>query len=263
MTEGFGLGAATIAFIAVVLWTLARNKALYRKELPRIYELRDLLPNPFPSGAYFHNLDKSLAEWPQKRKQFRDIESDLQGLDWEAWAYLKTAVAPLLTVKHVTRGWHQLFDILNQAKAFNYLTRLGCTNVKFIPVSIVEGRQTPDLGADLETRKVLCEVKTINVSEIEACRRHNHGVGTSTDQLDDGFFRKLASDLAHATKQMVAYDGDSSTRRIAYVIVNFDDSLHEYGDRYRSRIDQFITLNVAPELEVVFDIKPPFGSALC
>jgi hypothetical protein len=53
----------------------------YRKELPRMHELRDLLSNPLPRVAFFHNLDKTLAEWPGKRKLFQDIENDLQGLD--------------------------------------------------------------------------------------------------------------------------------------------------------------------------------------
>jgi hypothetical protein len=98
---------------------------VYRKELSRIYELRDLLPNHLPPKAYFRDLDKTLAAWPQKRKQFQDIEGDLQGLDVAAWTYLKAQVAPLLTAKHETRGWQPLFDKLNQAKAFNYLVRMG------------------------------------------------------------------------------------------------------------------------------------------
>ncbi len=234
---------------------------MYRQELPRIYELRDLLPTPLPQAAYFHDLDETLVAWPQKRKQFQDIEGDLQCLDAAAWAYLKTEVAPLLISKHRTRGWQPLFDKLNQAKAFNYLTRIGYGNVHFIPESGVKGHQTPDLGAVAQKRKVLCEVKTINVSEIEALRRYNQGAGTSTDQLSDGFFTKLAFDLAQAKKQMLAYDSDSATRKIVYVIVNFDDSLHEYATLYERQIAQFIADNEMPELQIEFDIKPPFYSA--
>jgi hypothetical protein len=58
---------------------------MYRKELPRIYELRDLLPVSPPAGACFRDLDQSLAQIPQKLRQFRDIEQDLQGLDPAAW----------------------------------------------------------------------------------------------------------------------------------------------------------------------------------
>jgi hypothetical protein len=235
-----------------------KDNAMYRMELPRIYELRDLLQNPLPAGAYFRDLDRTLGEWPQKRMQFREIEGDLQGLDGAAWAYLKAELAPLLTAKHETRGWHALFDKLNQAKAFNHLSRAGYSDVHFIPESSVKGRQTPDLGAVARTQKVLCEVKTINISEIEACRRHDQGVGTSTDRLPNAFFTKLGSHLAQAKKQMLAYDPDSATKKIAYVIANFDDSLHEYADRYQVQIDQFMESNAVPELEVVFDVKSAF-----
>jgi hypothetical protein len=177
------------------------------------------------------------------------------------WAHLKAEIAPLLTAKHETRGWQQIFDKLNQAKAFNYLTSIGCTSIHFIPVSHVEGQQTPDLGAAEQTRKVLCEVKTINISENETCRRHKCGVGTVTDRLEDKFFDKLASSLAQAEKQMLAYDPDSAIKKIAYVVVNFDHSLHEYADRYRDQINQFVMGYAPHELEIVFDISPAFYSA--
>jgi hypothetical protein len=117
-----------------------------------------------------------------------------------------------------------------------------------------------NLGAVAEKRKLLSEAKTINISEIEACRRHNQGVGTVTDRLD-GFFRKLAWHLAQANKQMLAYDAARSTKKVAYVIANFDDHPHEYVDRYQVQIDQFMVSDAIPELEVVFDIKPAFYSA--
>ena len=52
----------------LTLWFLIRNKPACRKELLRIYELRDLLSNPLPPGAYFRDLDKTLAERPAEEK---------------------------------------------------------------------------------------------------------------------------------------------------------------------------------------------------
>jgi hypothetical protein len=60
---------------------------------------------------------------------------------------------------------------------------------------------------------------------------------------------------------MLAYNPDSAVRKIAYVIVNFDDSLHEYGDRYGSQIAEFMATNPISDLEVQLDIKPPFYAA--
>jgi len=231
---------------------------MYRKILPRIYELRDLLPLPAPPGAYFHDLDRTLAEIPQKLKQYRDIEADLQGLDPVAWTFLKSELQPLLTAKDPRRGWQSLFDKLNQAKAYSHLKGAGYCNIEFIPPSTVKGQQMPDLRAEREAVKALCEVKTINISEIESDRRHRGGVGSSSDRLDAGFFAKLQSDIEQAKKQMIAYDPDPKTKRLTYIVVKFDDALHEYSDAYRSQIDEFMaSANRASESEVIFDIDPP------
>ena len=60
---------------------------------------------------------------------------------------------------------------------------------------------------------------------------------------------------------MAAYDADNSIRRIVYIIVNFDDNLHQYDDDYSVQIDSFITANPMPQIEIVFHIKPPYYSA--
>ncbi len=231
---------------------------MYRRELPRIFELHDLIMPSSSPDAYFRNFEKSVSEIRQKLKQFWGIEGDLQGLDADAWIFLKSEVAPLLRVRHSTRGWQALFDKLNQAKAFNYLKSAAYRNVRFIPPSAVKGQQRPDLEAD----GVLCEVKTINASDVEADRRDSGGVGNVTGRLDEGFFRKLSSDLKKAKAQMVSYDASGNSKHIAYVIIDFDDHLHEYADRYQHQIDNFIAGDPVPGLKViVFDIKPPFHTA--
>ena len=61
---------------------------------------------------------------------------------------------------------------------------------------------------------------------------------------------------------MVTFCSDPDTRRIAYVIVDFDDSLHEYAQEYSKQIAAFIATQPVPGLNIVFDIKPPFYSAM-
>jgi hypothetical protein len=227
-----------------------------RDEFPRIFELRDLLPNPLPETIAFPSLDETSMRLPQKRKFLRDLEAELQGLDPSAWAALKVKLMPK---KHKTRVLEPLYDLLNEAKAYNYLKRIGCVNIYFIPAAAVTGKKTPDLGADAERRKVLCEVKTINRSDDEVHRASTGGVRTTKQQLDAGFFSKLKSDLEHAKKQMSAYD--NFARKIVYVIVNYDDHLHECGDLYGSQIAEFMANNPISDLEVEFDIKPPYYGA--
>jgi hypothetical protein len=183
-----GVAAALIVFGA--RWVFRRRPSVYRKELPRIYEPHDLGPNPDSTNFYFRNLDQSLADIPQKLKQFRDLERELQGLDPVAWTFLKSELEPLLTVKDPVRGWEALWNKLKQAKAYK---RSGYSHAAFNPPSVVKGKKTSDLEAGNGASKALCEVKTINMSEVEAERRLTGGVGTSEDQLNAAFLGKLGA----------------------------------------------------------------------
>jgi hypothetical protein len=151
---------------------------------------------------------------------------------------------------------------LNEAKGYNYLVRIGCTNVSSVSRSLVPGKKTPDLQGSLGATKVLCEVKTINISEDEAARRKSGAAGSTLADLPDGIFKKLKSDLDTAGRQMTTYCPATGVKRIAYVIVNYDDSLHEYAPEYSKQIAALIATNPVPELEIFFDIKPPYYSAM-
>jgi len=131
--------------------------------------------------------------------------------------------------------------------------------VHFIPVSSIKGKKTPDLGADdFEGRTLLCDVKTINISDNEVRRRQSGGVGTSSNRLDIGFLGKLKADLGYAKTQMLLFNSERKTRKIAFVIVNYDDNLHAYSDDYLPQIKQFLANNLPSDLEIQLDIKPPF-----
>jgi hypothetical protein len=233
----------------------------YRSELPRIYELADLLPDSARPDAYFRDLDERLTENPHRLQFHRELERELAGLDSVAWSFLKSEVQPLLEVKYPQRGWEPLFDRLNQAKAYNYLKRGAYEGVKFIPTSSRPGRKTPDLEASKSGRRVLCEVKTVNPSEVEVHRRASGGVGIVSDRLEPGFFRKLTSDLAEAKVQMTAFDARPDVRKLVYVIINFDDHSHEYADRYHRQIDGYFAEHPSVDLELISDWKAPFATA--
>ena len=232
-----------------------------RDELPRIFELRDLLPRSLPPTAYFQRFEESLAEFPPKKKIFRHLEVQLQQLDPIAWAHLKQKLQPLLTRKHPTRGWQSIFDTMNEAKAYAYLHGIGCTEVKFIPESSEKGRKTPDLEANLGNHKVLCEVKTINISDEEAQTRHDQLSRQIFATLPEGFFNKLRADLNRAKEQMDSVSISTDTKKFVYVTINFDDSLHEYAEAYREQIQFHILRNIDDGLDIFLDIKPPYYSA--
>jgi hypothetical protein len=232
-----------------------------RHELPRIYELRDSLANPSSQNTYFQDFENSIAAHPVKRKHFIHIEADLSGLDLVAWTYLKTEVAHLFERKDPKRGWQAAFDKLNQAKAYNHLGRLGCADVEFIPESTASGEKTPDLQGRLGTIRVLCEVETINPSDNEAIARGQIIARVIPGRLPDAFFRKLAATLTAAELQMDSYCPDTDVRRIVYVILNFDDNLHEHFEDYLQQLRSFLGAAPLPKVEIVFDVKPKFYSA--
>jgi hypothetical protein len=176
------------------------TKAAYN-ELPQVSELRDYSISLNLPNAYFWANDDKLTS-PYKRKVFAALECELQGLDNEAWEFLKGEVLPRLRSRHPTRGWHQLFDTLNEAKGYNHLVRIGCTSVRFIPRSKTDNIQTPDLRGLLGANPILCEVKTINVSDNEAIRLATGGVGETRLHLETPFLDKLSSVIHAAATQL-------------------------------------------------------------
>jgi hypothetical protein len=230
-------------------------------ELQRVSQLREYSVNLKSPKAYFKTDDDKLSN-PYKLPFFAALERELQGLDAEAWEFLKSEALPRLKAAHPTRGWQQLFDTLNEAKGYNYLARIGCTGIKFIPRAKKDGIQTPDLRGFSDATTVLCEVKTINVSDDEANRLATGGVGTTRLYLEKPFFDKLSSSICAAATQLLTFDKDFASRRIVYVIFNFDDRNHEYADEYQVQIEAFLA-NAAPrDIEIVIEIKPAFHSVV-
>jgi hypothetical protein len=225
-------------------------------ELPRVYELVASLKDA--PRSYFKNFVTSIRDNPLKRKHFIDIEAELARLDAVAWDHLRTKVGPLFMKKEKVRGWQGAFSELNEAKAYNFLVRRGCTSVEFVPRR--SDTKTPDLRAKLGSVDVLCEAKTINRSERVVARIRND-VRSVSNRLPTEFFTKLTSTIGRADQQMAAYSSAPDIERIVYLVVNFDDSLHEYVDDYLAQIQQRKEEFVVPGLEIVLDVKPKFYSA--
>ena len=135
-----------------------------------------------------------------------------------------------------------LADILNEAKGFAHLRRIGCTNVRFIPHA---ADKTPDLEGILNGGIVLCEVKTINISKEEAQRRQrvHQGEIVSTDisvRLSDGLLQKFTSTLNDAVGQLGSYDSQGQARRIVFAVIHFDDWVGNCQPEYFAQIDRHL-----------------------
>ena len=212
---------------------------MFREEMPKIYELRVLIRDPTALDAYFQNFKSALRDSPSAIKKFTDLERELEGLDPEAWAFLKNEASSYLKRKDSSgRGWQQLFDILNQARAYNYLTRIGSSNVRFVPPS---SSPTPDLEGLLDGRRVLCEVKTINASKTEVQARVKRTARQIKNYLEDGFFVKFRSDIDKAKNQMSAFDSTGQSRWFVYFNLCFDDFFGEYEEQYFRQIDDYLS----------------------
>lgn len=227
---------------------------MFRKEFPRMYELRDQIENHDTLNRFWKNLDICLQD-EGRRIVCRPFENALEELDSAAWDFLKKEAFVWLTRwdKNQLRGQEQLFNILNQAKAYSYLKEIGCADIHFIPRSNINGVKTPDLSGVKDQAKVICEVKTINISEAEALLRSD---SLRTDdpcpKLEQGFFDKLVKDIDIAKEQIGSYSRGTEARRIVYVIINFDDFWGECKEDYFQQIDQYLGDNKLHGIEIVF-----------
>jgi hypothetical protein len=210
----------------------------------------------------FRNFDKNLMESAHIMSNYERWEGALQSLDADAWQDLKNEASPRLMSRDKRgRGWEALFDILNQAHAYNYLTRIGCTEVIFVPRAKTE---TPDLAGMIGGRTIICEVKTLNISNDEVQRRRNHTVGKLTILLSAGFFRKLGSAINKAQNQMCAWDTSGSARHMVYVSPCFDDFLAECKEEYFRQIDDHLVAHPYHGVEIVMhNAHTPFHMPIC
>ena len=228
---------------------------MFRKEFPMIYEfLFDKILDRDSENAYGRNFECNLQSFPEACRRWLRIEEALRGLDPCSQKILKNKVCNYLTKKHTGRGWHQLFDTLNEARAYNYLISLGCSDVHLIPESVKNGEQTPDLEGILGSGKVLCEVKTINISDEEAniLASDKPIVQNTKDQLEKPFFSKLRRLITEAENQLKSYDSAKIARLLAYIFINFDEyPFCEYKETYFQQIDHDLSENPVNGIELV------------
>lgn len=232
---------------------------MLRRVMPRVYELKDLIRDQDDPRACFPNFDNYIRDnassLDSMKQAWLAYESEFQRLEATSWESLKNEASPYLNAFDLEngRGQQQLISILNQARAYNYIVDLGCSNVRFIPRAKKNGQETPDIEGELNGERVLCEVKTIHISKDEADRRQAGGAGSTTNLLDDKFlYEKLKPTLCKAKSQMKSYDRSDNVKCVAFLVVNFDDSLGEYRIEYYAQIDRWLAVDLFPGIDIVF-----------
>lgn len=228
------------------------------RDLSRIREIQDCVEKRGHAGHYFEGFDDSIQNDPIKRNYLAHYEADLDALDPVAWSQLRAKVASSFEKRDLRRGWQAAFNDLNEAKAYKYLANIGCIELEFIPRS---RQKTPDIKGVLIGENVLCEVKTINASDAELSARQHMLAREICTNLPSTFLEKIVDTLYKANVQMDSYLGGGVARKFLYVIINFDDILHEYIYDHMKQIMEFFDGINLPQIDMVFDIKPQFYSA--
>jgi hypothetical protein len=120
--------------------------------------------------------------------------------------------------------------------------------VRSIPES---DERTPDLEGVFDCGRVLCEIKTMGVSDDEIrARRGPPAARQVSNHLSEGFFHKLESDITHAKRQLQSYDPDSDAQHLVYIKICSDDWPGFYKQDYLREINQHL-LNQRPGIKVV------------
>ncbi len=229
---------------------------MYRSKFPRLYELKDRLPESGDSTSlYFQDFDKTLEISEVARNAFSILESELEVLDGESWKFLRDETTSFLAKRHPERNWQQLFDKLNEAKGYKFLSEIGCSQIRFIPRSKKNGIETPDLEGCSCGGVILCEVKTINISDDEISTRKKFIARSANYELPEPFFEKFDSTLKKAESQLLSYRQGDTSRRIAYFIINFDEPLSLNFDCYRVEYRKQLRAHIAKIQPAKIEIK--------
>lgn len=234
---------------------------MFRNKFPSMYELRNQIKHQESLNVFWRDFDVKLKElW--FRVMCLPYENALQALDFNAWENIKKEA-----FRHQTqwddknrRGQQQLIDIFNKARAFKFLKEnIGCSDINFIPCANIKGVKTPDLEGTFRGIKVICEVKTINISNDEIDRRRNHKtVRNERIPLKQGFFHKLMDDIKKAINQLEDYGKNKQALHIVYIILNLDDFWGTQKVMDFQDIDKYLgnNKNLISGIKIVFHNHP-------
>lgn len=223
-------------------------------KLERTKELLTAAQDARRPTSYARHFESLVVANATMQSLLAHYEQDLLRLDPSAWAVLKAAAFKRL-IRNPQRGWEPLFGILNEAKAYAYLAALGCTGIQMIPPSYDD--KAPDLRADLNGALVLCEVKTLHMSDDARADGAAGPAPWSPRALSEGFLRgKFTRTLRAAIAQLDAYPSPAS-RKIVYVVFTPDESWGEEANDDSLQLAAFLkTLPLAGVDVEIFQFPP-------
>lgn len=206
----------------------------------RMRELINDVVSKHPEDEFILKFGLMLRQSSQARALRRAYDSALSYLDRDSWQVLREKALSHFNDRAGKRPLKEgFFNQLNDAFAYQFLVRSGCTNVSVL--SEEKNKKTPDLQYFFGDVLHFCEVKTIGVSAHELALQASDSDfdGSRYQKLSDNFFNKLETTLSKAQCQISSQKGTG----LVFMIINFDDSNLCYLDIYIQQLTAFLDLH--------------------
>ena len=213
--------------------------------LPHFPRLRDLFEHSDRENPknYF-NVDFLLPLLEDERR-FAKIDS-------ASWEVLRDKAVPYVSIDDPQRNYQQLWNILDEARGYNFLADQGYDRIEFIKPgkSKKRGKRLPDLIGHKTGSTAVLEVKTINESCDNLAKDaswRNEAV-TVPQNLSEALTHKISATIEDAKIQLESYSYPTD-RKIVFLVIRFDHG-QKTGWHLYSKLKDFIATQAKGGIEV-------------
>ncbi|MBN1972783.1 MAG: hypothetical protein JW787_04045 [Sedimentisphaerales bacterium] len=224
---------------------------IWSKEFPHLYQIFKLSDISHPDN-FFAGMD-SERKSQLAMESYRKWENRLSRLSVDAFNDLSVRASQCVTKrdKKNNRHWSTLFEVLNEAKGYEFLLDEGYNVVRFIPTQKKE--VTPDIWAKKNDSEAVLEVKTIWRSDFDLSLRFEK-VQTSICEISDGFKNKIIDDYEEAKRQCYSIKDPNITRRICYFCIDLD-LVVAMEESNQKLLEDFMKNIEKSDVEIVYDSR--------
>lgn len=229
-------------------------------DFPRLYDLY-IASNQENEQNYFSDFHRQ-ANNTWERPHYTEVEGVLQRLDAESWEVLKKKARPFVCIRDSLRGWQQLFDLLNEARAYLYLRTQGYRDVRVLPE---QAHKTPDIEAKQGDDLVVVEVKTVNIStsELEYLEENERILKENPEGVlrvrnvppipSEALKNKILETINVAKEQLKEYSVGKPAHNLVYLVINLDWLCRQNRD-VADELKAFVTLQSDETVEVMSEM---------
>lgn len=215
--------------------------------MQRVRELIAAVEKAHPRDRFFGPLDEILNDSRHARAQYGAYERAFSYLDQTSWRELRRKAVEHFRDHRAGQLKQGFFNQLNDAFAYQYLVRKGCSHVRVKPEN---GKTCPDLSYREHGQERFCEVKSMGISKEEIDRRERQQKEildlSVYHRLSEGFLHKLGAAMTNARQQITSQGAEG----LVFVVVNFDDFTASHYQTYRPQLENQVLTHEAPEVFV-------------